>query len=323
MTQLCTLTGTIIAPDGSALGGASAVFVPRPRDVVPAGDDTVAPKPVTVTADGSGDIAAAILDGQYTVRVTGADGAMYPTFTVTVPDAPVAVLGQIIDMPPPPTLDAAQQAVVAAQSARDQANVHKIAAEAARVGAETAETGAQAAEGAALASEQAAAGSEAAALASEQAAAGSASAALASEQAALASEQAAAASEGAALASEQAAAASEQAALASEQAALASEQAAAASESAAGASETAAETARDKAAEWADEAEDTPVETGPDRFSAFHWSEKAAASAALGTTAIAGLRVVIDALMTGDITPALLFAAGDEGAIIDISEPGV
>jgi hypothetical protein len=120
-----------------------------------------------------------------------------------------------------------------------------------------------------------------------------------------------------------AAEAAEQAAAGSAAAALASEQAAAASESAAGASETAAEAARDKASEWADKAEDSPVETGPDRFSAFHWSEKAAASAALGTTAIAGLRVVIDALMTGDITPALLFAAGDEGAIIDLSEPGV
>jgi hypothetical protein len=117
-----------------------------------------------------------------------------------------------------------------------------------------------------------------------------------------------------------AAEAAEQAAAGSAAAALASEQAAAASESAAGASETAAEAARDKASEWADKAEDSPVETGPDRFSAFHWSEKSAASA---TVSIAGLRVVIDALMTGEITPALLFAAGDEGAIIDLSEPGV
>lgn len=38
-----------------------------------------------------------------------------------------------------------------------------------------------------------------------------------------------------------------------------------------------AEAARDKAAEWADNPEDVPVETGPDRFSAFHWAEKAAA----------------------------------------------
>ena len=30
-----------------------------------------------------------------------------------------------------------------------------------------------------------------------------------------------------------------------------------------------------KAEDWADEAEDVPVETGPDRFSAYHWSQKA------------------------------------------------
>jgi hypothetical protein len=117
-----------------------------------------------------------------------------------------------------------------------------------------------------------------------------------------------------------AATASASAASGSAAAALASEQAAAASEIAAGAAEIAAEAARDKAAQWADEAEDTPVETGPDRFSAFHWSEKSAASA---TVSIAGLQVVIEALMTGEIGPALLLAAGEEGAIIDISEPGV
>ncbi len=38
-----------------------------------------------------------------------------------------------------------------------------------------------------------------------------------------------------------------------------------------------AEAARDKAQKWAEEAEDTPVETG--QYSAFHWSEKALASA--------------------------------------------
>lgn len=41
------------------------------------------------------------------------------------------------------------------------------------------------------------------------------------------------------------------------------------------AAQTASETARDKAQEWATKAEDTPVETGPDQFSAFHWAQKA------------------------------------------------
>ena len=42
--------------------------------------------------------------------------------------------------------------------------------------------------------------------------------------------------------------------------------------------QTNAETARDKASDWAEEAEDVPVETGPDQFSAMHWAIKAAAA---------------------------------------------
>lgn len=113
------------------------------------------------------------------------------------------------------------------------------------------------------------------------------------------------------------------AALASQGAADDSASAASRSASAAAGSVIAAQAARDKAADWADEAEDTPVETGPDRFSAAHWAARSAASASTGPTALAGLQVVIAALMTGEIGPALLLAAGEEGAIIDISEPGV
>lgn len=41
------------------------------------------------------------------------------------------------------------------------------------------------------------------------------------------------------------------------------------------AAQTASEAARDKAQEWATKAEDDPVETGPDQFSALHWAQKA------------------------------------------------
>jgi hypothetical protein len=41
------------------------------------------------------------------------------------------------------------------------------------------------------------------------------------------------------------------------------------------AAQAASETARDKAQEWATKAEDDPVETGPDQFSALHWAQKA------------------------------------------------
>jgi len=69
------------------------------------------------------------------------------------------------------------------------------------------------------------------------------------------------------------------AAEASAVAAAASEAAAAVSETNAGTSETNAAASEAKAAQWAEEVEDTPVETGPNQYSALHWAAKAAASA--------------------------------------------
>jgi hypothetical protein len=84
-----------------------------------------------------------------------------------------------------------------------------------------------------------------------------------------------------------------------------------------------AEAARDKAAEWADNPEDDPVETGPDRFSAFHWAQKAqdfATGAAsnisydpTGNTVITGTNVQ-DAL--DDVEPVL--AALGTAAVEDV-----
>lgn len=70
-------------------------------------------------------------------------------------------------------------------------------------------------------------------------------------------------------------------------AAAASAAAAAASAALALVRQTAAEAARDLAQLWANQAENTPVTTGPDKFSAFHWSQKSAASAALVLAALA------------------------------------
>jgi len=115
-----------------------------------------------------------------------------------------------------------------------------------------AETATQAAADAQI-SEDNAADSEDAAATSEQNASDSASAALSSEQNAASSEQNAATSE-------QNASNSASAALTSEQNAQTSEDNAAASEN--------------KAELWADQDEDTPVETNPDKFSAKHWAAK-------------------------------------------------
>jgi hypothetical protein len=151
---------------------------------------------------------------------------------------------------------------------------------------------ASASEGAAATSELNAALSETAAGLSAAAASGSETAAAASETAAGLSETNAAASEtaaglsaAAASGSEGAAATSETNAAASETAAGVSETNAAASETAAGVSEIAAQNAQSYAEEWANKAEDSLVSAAAggdltDDYSALHWANKAAASAA-------------------------------------------
>jgi len=113
----------------------------------------------------------------------------------------------------------------------------------------------------------------AAAAASETAAATSETNAATSETNAATSETNAATSESNASTSASNAATSEANAATSETNAATSETNAATSETNAAASET-------KAGEWAEKAEDSPVETGPDKYSALHWAAKAAASAA-------------------------------------------
>lgn len=64
-------------------------------------------------------------------------------------------------------------------------------------------------------------------------------------------------------------------------AAAASATAAAASAALALTRQTASEAARDLAQLWSSNPEDTPVVTGPNQYSAFHWAQKAAAQAAI------------------------------------------
>lgn len=84
-----------------------------------------------------------------------------------------------------------------------------------------------------------------------------------------------------------------------------------------------AEAARDKAEQWADEAEDTPVETGPDRFSAFHWAQKALAAAGVNLPSASDVGKFVKAtaedtiewasLTFSDITGTLGIAKGGTG----------
>lgn len=61
---------------------------------------------------------------------------------------------------------------------------------------------------------------------------------------------------------------------------------------------------KSKASEWADKPEDSPVETGPDRFSAFHWSQKAQGWAS---------SVNLPAIQPGDAGKALIVNPAETG----------
>lgn len=185
-----------------------------------------------------------------------------------------------------------------ATASKNAALISQNAAKASETNAKTSETNAKASETAALASKNDAAASQTAAGTSATNAANSATAALASQNAAKTSETNAKTSETNAKASETTVAASATAAAnsattastAATNATTANNAAQAAKTSAetfkgqAAASQTAALASENKAKAWADNAVDTPVETG--KYSAKHWASKAADSAAQAGAAI-------------------------------------
>lgn len=183
--------------------------------------------------------------------------------------------------------DAATKGYVDTKLSADIATITaaKNAATAAASGAATSEFNAASSASAAAASASSAAASEAAALASKNAAATSASSAASSASTATTGASTATTKASQASTSAAAAAASETNAGNSETAAAASASAAASSASSAATSASAADTSETNAAasetlaeKWATEAENVPVTTG--LFSAYHWAQKAAASAA-------------------------------------------
>ena len=136
MPTKCAITGTVVAPDGSPLPLAKVSFTPSDgRSAVgirPLPPLSIAPEEAAATTDELGALEVELYPGQYSVRVTRALRAAFPTFQITVPDASAAVLSDIQNLAPPVPLNEAQLAVLAAQAARDEAV-------AARVGIEEAE----------------------------------------------------------------------------------------------------------------------------------------------------------------------------------------
>lgn len=246
MVDTCHVTGIVISPDGDPVPRATVRFQRLPHEVFVEDDKTGIPREVRAEADEDGNIAVDLIPGEYKVLIIARGFTQYPPFNVGVPDAETAVLADIQDVPPPPSLDDATRAVRDAREARDEA---RSARDEAVVSAQAAADAAQAAEGHATA----AANSAQAAADSEQAAATSAGNAATSEGNAAASATAAGNSASAAATSEQNAANSASAAADSASAASTS---ASNADDAKQAAEAAAQVATEKAGEASDSAQD-------------------------------------------------------------------
>jgi len=122
----CTVTGRILAPDGSP-ARATVMFALTGRDHD--GDDVVLPEPVTVATDGGGNLtvdlwpnARGLAGTAYIVAVyLGSSSGSHTAFRIVVPDQPTASLTDIAELVPPPGLDDARRQVVLARGARDEA----------------------------------------------------------------------------------------------------------------------------------------------------------------------------------------------------------
>lgn len=149
---LCQVLGNIVDIGLAPAAGVSIRFLPEPDQVRRASDVVVIPTPMVVAVPTDGEIDVGLIPGRYAV-VAGQGSTAYKRFLITVPESTLAYLAQIIDAPLPESLDAAEQAVLDAQTARDVANLAAAGASADRVAAETARTGAEAAQSGAEAAE--------------------------------------------------------------------------------------------------------------------------------------------------------------------------
>lgn len=129
MPNICTVTGTLAAPDGSPIPFAVATITPAP--ILPRARNlsVTVPSPVTVTADVAGQVSVDLTSGTYSVRVTR-DGRDYPGFLFEVPREAAANLADItFHLPPPQTVyDAQAAARRAARSAFDSLNTFVVTA---------------------------------------------------------------------------------------------------------------------------------------------------------------------------------------------------
>ena len=175
----CEVHGFIADLRMIPIPGAKLVFYGDPQGWRRSGEALIPTNIVKVETGADGSFMVRLVPGRYRVRY----GPTSVEAFVTVPKAEIAYLAQLIDLPPPPTLDAAQQAVLDAQSAATDATAARDTANAA---ASVAQDMAEAA-----ATDRAAVASDRAGVAADRAAV---DAALPALQAATATAQAAAVS---------------------------------------------------------------------------------------------------------------------------------
>lgn len=276
MPTKCAITGTVVAPDGSPIPLAKVAFAPSDGrsaiGVRPLPPLSIAPEIAATDTDEEGRISIELFPGQYSVRVTRAPRAAFPTFQITVPDASAAVLSDIQNLTPSVPLNEAQLAVLAAQQARDAAVAAKVGIEEAEGRAAQSAADADGSAQAAGASAGAAAGSADAAGAAAGAAAGSAADAAADrtqtgqDRTAVAADRSEVETLRAAVATDRVQTGEDRgAAAASAAAALGSVNAAAGSAGDAAGSAAAAAASEEAAAQRASEAAADRVQTGQDR----------------------------------------------------------
>lgn len=117
--NLCAVTGTLVAPDGSPMPDVQVQFLPAPVTVRGHGMQSLHPRPVSAVADAEAEIRIDLAPGVYTVRTRDDSGREYQPYLIDVPGTPEAQLSDImLHLPAPQTVyDAAASARMAAHAA--------------------------------------------------------------------------------------------------------------------------------------------------------------------------------------------------------------
>lgn len=120
MPTICTVTGQISDIFAGSLGELKVEFSSTKTNSYRAGESVISVKDLRTKTDANGVLTIDLLPGEYIMRLITSSRRKDET-TIVVPEAASATLAQLIELPPPDDLDAAEQAVLDAQTARDVA----------------------------------------------------------------------------------------------------------------------------------------------------------------------------------------------------------